>query len=97
MTLEQKNLLMYFIEDSKLDKEVDTLQRSILHQISELSKKLPTNEVLDLETDFLDLVALLKHHYFEYGAKAQQVLDDFDLEYQPEILKQTDNKIKQVA
>ena len=97
MTLEQKNLLMYFIEDNKLDKEVDTLQRSILHQISELSKKLPTNDVLDLETDFLDFVELLKHHYFGYGAKAQEILDDFNLEYQPEILKKADSKVKQVA
>lgn len=97
MTLEQKNLLMYFIEDSKLDKEVDTLHRSILHQISVLSKKLPTDEVLNLETDFSKLVELLRHHYFEYGAKAQSILDDYDLEFQPEIIREKNTDIKKVA
>ena len=87
MTLEQKNFLLGFLSISGVNKEVKDFEMDVRKQVSQIIDLLPSEEVskgIKLESDLLELLELVKWSYFDYGASANETLEDWNLGWTPE-------------
>lgn len=90
MTLEQKNLIIGFIEISEINKDLRGFEMIVRGQVSEIIDLLPKENIkkgLKLEGNLLKLLELIKWNYFEYGASTEETLDSWRLNWTPEGLK----------
>ena len=87
MTLEQKNFLLGFLSISGVNREVKDFEMDVRKQVSEIINLLPSEDIkkgIKLESDLLKLLELVKWSYFDYGASANETLEDWNLEWTPE-------------
>lgn len=99
MTTEQKNLLLGFLEISGVNKEVRDFEMNVRNQVSKIIDLLPSENSkkgLQLESDLLNLIDLLKWSYFDYGVSAEETLDSWKLNWTPKeiIIPENENVTK---
>lgn len=88
MSTREKNLLLYFLGVSKADNGCTKQYEKVLTELTKLSYKLgikdgtPENkEFMALENEIISLFDMTKNIYFDFGANANEVLEEYDLDW----------------
>lgn len=91
MSIREKNLLMYFLGVSKADNGCTKQYEKVLTELTKLAYKLgikdgtPQNrEFMALENEIIELFQMTKDTYFDFGENANEVLEEYDLDFIPE-------------
>ncbi len=92
MTQEEKAMVMGFIDtcyhnkviEDEVSKSIDTLWKLInkVGKMVENSKKEKSLHI-ELESQFLETIALVKWRYFEYGEVAQDLSENYNMNWTP--------------
>ena len=84
--LQQKNLIMNFIELATAEKEIKNeaqeKKQELYGLIFDLSKDLPKELYFKIENTLLNFETLVKEKYFNYGLIARTVIEEYDSYYQ---------------
>ena len=91
MTIREKNLVKNFLFLTELDKEETERTGKVFSRIEKIAEKLSEKdkkECLDLEEEIMSLIDVVKWNYMDYGAKLQEAIEDYDLDWTPETLKE---------
>ncbi len=90
MSTREKNLLMYFLRESRTDKGCTAKYEKILSIIAELMCELEikadseeNRKFLELEDNVTKLFQETKDTYFDFGANANEVIENCDLDWTP--------------
>ena len=90
MSTREKNLLMYFLRESRTDKGCTAKYEKILSIITELMNDLEVKadsssnkKFLELESEITELFQETKDTYFDFGANANEVIENCDLDWTP--------------
>lgn len=97
MTTREKNLILYFLEATKLDKKNFMLEEKIIKTLSKLIDLLPKEhrkEGIRLESDLLEHLMNIKFDYLGYGANAQTILEESNLEWTPSIAEEIRKEVR---
>ncbi|MGL5123098.1 MAG: hypothetical protein ACRC6K_02890 [Fusobacteriaceae bacterium] len=88
MTIEQKNLLLFFLEQSENDKGCAKQKTKVLSLLNNLQEKLEikhgTNEkkiFVNLEDEILNLFSMTSRNYFDFGMFANDIVENDNLEW----------------
>lgn len=88
MTIEQKNLLLFFLGQSKNDKGCTNQKLTLLSKLRELGNQFgvkegtPENRVfMELENEILKLFDMTSNHYFDFGVVANDVVENDSLNW----------------
>ncbi len=91
MSTREKNLLMYFLGVSKADNGCTKQYEKVLTELTKLAYKLgvkdgtPQNrEFMALENEIVELFQMTKDTYFNFGENANDVIEEYDLDWTPE-------------
>ena len=91
MSTREKNLLMYFLAVSKSDNGCTKQYEKVLTELTKLAYKLgikdgtPENrEFMALENEIIELFQMTKETYFNFGGNANEVIEEYDLDWTPE-------------
>ena len=90
MTNRDKNLIKFFLELSGLNKNTFKKEERILKELVYLTNYLPQdkkNQANKLQEDILCIFELLKWEYMDYGAKLNEVIENFNLDWIPETIE----------
>lgn len=88
--LEQKNLILYFVEiaerkgliKNKFKEEKEKLN-NLLMEIEKILMPLGHNKIcIQLDNSINDIIEIAKNLYFEYGKIANTIEEDYILEYE---------------
>lgn len=100
MSTREKNLLMYFLGVSKADNGCTKQWEKVLTELTKLAYKLgikdgtPENrDFMALEEEIIKLFQMTKETYFDFGENANEVIEEYDLDWTPEKTEE----IKKVA
>ena len=90
MSTREKNLLMYFLRESRTDKGCTAKYEKVLSIIAELMNDLEAKadsssnkKILELESEITELFQVTKDTYFDFGANANEVIENRDLDWTP--------------
>lgn len=93
MTIEQKNLLLFFLEKSKNDKGCTIQKMKVLSLLSKLKIELGVKEgtkdnkiFVNLENEVLTLFEMTSKNYFEFGLVANDVVENYQLSWNKEVI-----------
>ncbi|WP_047380442.1 hypothetical protein [Cetobacterium sp. ZWU0022] len=88
MTIEQKNLLLFFLGQSKNDKGCTNQKLIALSKLRELGNQFgvkegtPENRVfMELENEIIKLFDMTSNHYFDFGLVANEVVENDNLNW----------------
>lgn len=88
MTIEQKNLLLFFLGQSKNDKGCTNQKLIVLSKLRELGNQFgvkegtPENRVfMELENEITKLFDMTSNHYFDFGLVANEVVENDNLNW----------------
>ena len=91
MSTREKNLLMYFLGVSKADNGCTKQWEKVLRELTNLAYKLgikdgtPENrDFMALEDEIIKLFQMTKETYFDFGENANEVIEEYDLDWTPE-------------
>lgn len=91
MSTREKNLLMYFLGVSKADNGCTKQWEKVLTELTKLAYKLgikdgtPENrDFMALEEEIIKLFQMTKETYFDFGENANEVIEEYDLDWTPE-------------
>lgn len=89
MTTEQKNLLLFFLEQSENDRGCIAQKMKLLSMLTNLKKLLgvedgtPDNRIfMNLENEVVTLFDMTSRIYFEFGLEANDVVENYDLNWE---------------
>ena len=91
MTIKEKNIVKNFLFLTGLDTEEVKRTDNIIDKIEKIAEFLPKEhrkELTDLECEITNLVDIVKWHYMDYGAKLHEAIEDYDLNWTPETMKE---------
>ena len=77
MTLREKKMILFFLEEAKLDQKNAFFEEAIFKKISNLSTELPEElkkELFEIESDLIEHLFNIKFSYLSYGADAGSCL-----------------------
>lgn len=93
MTIEQKNLLLFFLGQSKNDKGCTNQKLTVLSKLRELGNQFEVKQgtsenrvFMELENEILKLFDMTSNHYFDFGLVANEVVENDNLNW---ILEET--------
>lgn len=95
MTIKEKNIIKNFLFLTGLDKEESRRKDNIVDKIEKVAEFLPEEakkECTDLEGEIMALLDVVKWHYMDYGAKLHEAIEDYDLDWTPEIMKEIESR-----
>lgn len=88
MTTEQKNLLLFFLGQSKNDKGCTNQKFVLLSKLTKLRNDLGIAEgtaenriFMELEKEVLTLFEMTSNHYFDFGLVANDVVENDNLDW----------------
>ena len=91
MSTREKNLLMYFLGVSKADNGCTKQWEKVLRELTNRAYKLgikdgtPENrDFMALEDEIIKLFQMTKETYFDFGENANEVIEEYDLDWTPE-------------
>ena len=91
MSTREKKLLMYFLGVSKADNGCTKQWEKVLTELTNLAYKLgikdgtPENrDFMALEDEIIKLFQMTKETYFDFGENANEVIEEYDLDWTPE-------------
>ena len=91
MSTREKNLLIYFLGLSRTDngctKKYDEVIRKVTQLAHKLGIKSGTKQMkyfMELEDEIVDLFDMTKNAYFDFGKNANEVIEEYDLDWTPE-------------
>lgn len=91
MTIEQKNLLLFFLEQSKNDKGCTNQKFKLLSLLSKLRADLKIQEgtvdnriFMQLENEVLTLFEVVSRYYFDFGLVANDIVENNNLDWNME-------------
>lgn len=91
MTTEQKNLLLFFLGQSKNDKGCTNQKLKVLSKLRELGEQFgvkqgtPENRVfMEIENEILTLFDMTSNHYFDFGVVAGEIVENDNLNWRLE-------------
>lgn len=103
MTTREKNLLIFFLELTSTDDGCTKKWDEVTHKLSKLAYKLgikdgtPENrDFMELEKDITDLFQMTKERYFNFGEKANEVIEEYDLDWTPLVAKKLEEEYGQM-
>ncbi|MHD0313960.1 hypothetical protein [Fusobacterium varium] len=92
MTQEEKAMVMGFIDtcyhtkviEDEVSKSIDTLWK-LINEVGKMVKnsKKEKSLCIELESQFLETIALVKWRYFEYGEVAQDLSENYNMNWTP--------------
>lgn len=95
MTIEQKNLLLFFLEESKNDRGCTNQKMKLLSLLSKLKAELGVKEgtkdnmiFMKLENEVLTLFEMTSRNYFELGLIANDVVENCQLNWNKEVINE---------
>lgn len=101
MTIREKNLLCFFLGVSKADNGCTKQYEKVLGNLSKLADKLgikngtPENkDFKELESEIIDLFEMTKDVYFSFGVNANEVIEEYDLDWTPKVMEEIATKEK---
>lgn len=87
MSTREKNLLLIFLELSKTDNGCTEKWEEVTKKLTKLAYKLgiqggtPQNrDFMELENDITELFLMTRDMYFNFGATAKEVVEEYKLE-----------------
>lgn len=88
MTTEQKNLLLFFLGQSKNDKGCTNQKLILLSKLRELGNQFGIKQgtvenrvFMELENEILTLFDMTSNHYFDFGLVANDVVENDNLNW----------------
>lgn len=98
MTNRDKNLINNFLDLMGINKETSQRENNIMTNLDKLMEYLPKEkkiEIINLQREISETLDLVKWEYMDYGAKVNEVIDNFDLEWTPETVKEINEKARE--
>ena len=103
MTNREKNLLLMFLEVNKIDNGCVNKMEEVTKKLSKLAYKLgiedgtPQNkDFIELENDITDLFQVTKDIYFIFGTKANDIIENYDLDWTPKVMEDINKKVNEL-
>ena len=96
MTIREKNLLCFFLGVSKADNGCTKQYEKVLGNLSKLADKLGIKNGTPENKDFkeLELFEMTKDVYFSFGVNANEVIEEYDLDWTPKVMEEIATKEK---
>ena len=98
MTIRDKNLINNFLDLMGINKETSQRENNIMTNLDKLMEYLPKEkkiEIIKLQREIFETLDLVKWEYMDYGAKVNEVIDNFNLEWTPETVKEINEKARE--
>ena len=98
MTNRDKNLINNFLDLMGINKETSQRENNIMTNLDKLMEYLPKEkkiEIINLQREISETLDLVKWEYMDYGAKVNEVIDNFNLEWTPETVKEINEKARE--
>lgn len=99
MTNREKNLLCFFLGVSKTDNGCTKQYEKVLENLTKLAYKLgvkdgtaENREFMALENEIIDLFEMTKNMYFDFGLNANEVIEEYDLDWTPKVMEEITEK-----
>ena len=99
MTLEQRNLLLGFLEISELNKESKEEQEKLYNLVSEIIDLLPKEhrkKGAKLEIALDEFITKTKWDYVGYGANLYKTIEDWNLNWTPKVAEKIKDEAREV-